>query len=339
MIRQTFALASILAVSCPVTALAWGTQGHGIINRTAAEALPASLPAFMRSRHAAYEITALGAELDNLKGSGQAWDAENDPGHFVDVNDDGSIAPGVRLDALPATREAYDTALRAAGSDQYRAGYLPYALLEGWQQLRKDFAFWRVADYRASHAPTMVDGEFAGLDRDLRGELVIHDLGVWGHFVGDASQPLHTSVHFNGWGDFPNPQNFTTARTTHAFFESTFVNRYAKRVAIAAALPSANVPAVSNVAVSQQVALAEIERYIAASEAQVVPLYRIEKAGGFASASPEAIRFADARLAAAAAELRDLATWAYEDSLNDKVGYPEQSVRDVLSGAAPPAGQ
>ncbi len=26
---------------------------------------------------------------------------------------------------------------------QYKAGYLPYSIVDGFQQLRKDFAYWR----------------------------------------------------------------------------------------------------------------------------------------------------------------------------------------------------
>jgi hypothetical protein len=42
-------------------------------------------------------------------------------------------------------REQYDTLLRAKGITQYKAGYLPYSIVDGWQQIRKDFAYWRAA--------------------------------------------------------------------------------------------------------------------------------------------------------------------------------------------------
>jgi hypothetical protein len=40
-------------------------------------------------------------------------------------------------------------------------------------------------------------------DRQIREMLTIRDLGVWTHYVGDASQPLHISIHYNGWGNYP----------------------------------------------------------------------------------------------------------------------------------------
>lgn len=339
MIRKLTVLAITASVLFTLSAskgpaLAWGGKGHLIINQVAAQALPASLPAFVRAQNAVGEIAFLGPELDNLKGSGEAWDAENDPGHYVDLRDDGSIAGVVRLGALPNSREAYDTALRAANTDQYKQGYLPYAILEGWQQLRKDFAYWRVDDYNATHGANVEQRAFAGLQRATDEALTIRDIGFWGHFVGDASQPLHTSVHFNGWGDGSNPAGYSQSRHLHAMFESDFVNKYVDRTDVSGALPAPNVPP-DPVLVSQTQAMAEIATYLSASNAAVPELYQIERRNGFANGSREAVAFAKTRLAAGAAELRDLVTWAWEDSLHESVGYPERPVQDLIHGAPP----
>ena len=40
---------------------------------------------------------------------------------------------------------------RAVGRTQYSAGYLPYSIVDGWQQLVKDLAYWRV-DVAATEA-------------------------------------------------------------------------------------------------------------------------------------------------------------------------------------------
>lgn len=52
----------------------------------------------------------MGRELDRSKGAGKTHDAERDPGHYVDLADDGSVEGIVPLDKLPATREEYDSA-------------------------------------------------------------------------------------------------------------------------------------------------------------------------------------------------------------------------------------
>lgn len=325
-------------VALPNFALAWGEKGHSLVNHVAAAALPAGLPAFMRTQAAVNEITFLGPEEDDLKGSGQEWDAENDPGHYLDVLDDGTIAGNLTLHTLPATREAYDTELRAAHTDQYRQGYLPYSLLDGWEQLRMDFAYWRADEYRAAHAATSVLRAKAASDRAIEEQLILHDAGIWGHYVADAAQPLHVTVHFNGWGNYPNPNEFSTSHRVHAFFESDFVDKFVNPDAVVKAMSPESVPAESTTLVTQAQALAAIERYLTTSSGTVTRLYEIEKAGGFDRGSPEAVSFVTARLAFGASELRDLIAWAWNDSINEKIGYPAQPVRDILNGAPPPAG-
>lgn len=301
------------------SALAWGTKGHEIINHLAAASFPKGLPAFLRSSHALYAITYLGPELDRLKGAGRAWDADYDPGHYLDLLDNGTV-DGLPLTALPPTREAYDTALRARGSDQYREGYLPYSLLEGWQQLREDFAYWRVDEYRHDTQASAVDQA-----------LIIRDVGVWGHFVADASQPLHVTVHFNGWGRYPNPHGYTQSPRTHELFESVFVDQHITQSEVAALINGAEFPAPQH-KVSQSQTMAAISRYLQTTSSTVPQLYQIQKAGGFARGSAAAVHFTASRLAAGANELRELVVWAWRDSLNVKVGYPAQNVRAILSG-------
>ena len=43
-----------------------------------------------------------------------------DPGHYIDLTDDDKAMGIVPLDKLPATREAYDTQLRAGGSTRHK---------------------------------------------------------------------------------------------------------------------------------------------------------------------------------------------------------------------------
>ena len=329
---------AVLFVS-PAPALAWGTKGHEIIGQLAGSSFPAVLPSFMRTMSAQYEIMYLGPELDRLKGSGTAWDAENDPGHYIDLDDSGMIAGVVSLQKLPDSREAYDTALRAANTDQYRQGYSPYAIVEGWEQLRDDFAYWRVDNYRAAHASSAGARAEAVTNRAIDQALILRDIGVWGHFVEDACQPLHVTIHFNGWGEYPNPNGYTTSNHTHAFFESTFVNKYISAGLVRPLMkPSAITAPTALVPVPQEQVMAAVADYISGSLQAVQPLYDIEKAGGFAQGTPQAIAFTATQLARGADELRDLVTWAWFDSLNLKVGYPYQSVRDILKGLPPPKG-
>ena len=83
---------------------------------------------------------------------------------------------------------------------------------------------------------------------------------------------MHVSVHFNGWGDFPNPRA-SRPKQLHAHFEGEFVKTKPQRDAVAAGVTP--YVACKLLDPGQDAAAA------AASLAQVVPLYELEKQGGF----------------------------------------------------------
>jgi hypothetical protein len=82
------------------------------VSEIAVGALPDEIPTFLRTPGAAQTIGELGRELDRSKGAGNPHDAERDPGHYVDLSDDGHLLSGPLLSAIPATRQGYDTELR-----------------------------------------------------------------------------------------------------------------------------------------------------------------------------------------------------------------------------------
>jgi hypothetical protein len=316
-------------------ALAWGTTGHRVINLVAMRDLPSDLPPFLQTDQAVLTVEALGPEEDVLKGAGLSWDRDSDPAHYVDVGDDGTIAGRVALRRLPEDMEAYAAALAPADSDPYRAGYLPYSIADGWEQLRKDFAYWRAFDYLARHTEENEARATFTAALKLREELIIHDIGVWGHFVGDGSQPLHVSIHYNGWGKYPNPNHYTQAHI-HAPFEGEFVRDHVHADAVARLVPTGG-PRSPDHLLTQSEILTAVSEYLGLTASQVPTLYQIEKRGGFRDASPEAVDFVTARLADGARQLRDLVVLAWDDSLYESVGYPEIAVQDILSGKVTPA--
>jgi hypothetical protein len=325
-------LACVLGSAGP--AFAWGAVGHRIVNNVAVRTLPDSVPAFVRSADAIAEITTLGPEADRLKGAGRTWDGDLDPGHFLDLDDAGTIAGVLPLAKLPPTRRGFDAAIRkgrVAGvkhTDEYSVGYVPYSIVEGYEQVARDFAIWRVDSYGEQHAATPADRTSFGIDRKLREILTLRDIGYFGHFVADASQPLHITVHYNGWGDYPNPNGYTQSKDIHAKFESTFVGKHETAEGV---LPrvGAYVPAAAPI-------MARVVAYLAATASHVADVYKLEGAGAFDAATPQAIAFTADRLAAGGAMLRDLIADAWADSATEKVGYPGISVKDVESGAVVP---
>lgn len=340
------ALAGAAMVLSPHPAWAWGHTGHVKISELAAEALPREIPLFLRNPVAAWEIGELGAEADESKTTGivtsvvagrintalTVHDAERDPGHFIDLDDSGFVIGGaVPITALPPTRQAFDTAQRGAtlpaGQTQY-GGYLPYTIMDGFQQLRKDFAMWRAFKAGVETARSPGDREYFVTHLALREQLIVRDIGYWSHFVADASQPMHVSVHFNGWGNFANPNGYTNA-PIHAPFEGSFVRNFVDFDAVRAQMRAYTDRGVTTI--EQRVPL-----YLQETLSEVVPVYLAAKNSNndnYATAQPLEVAIVTRQLAAGASELRDEIVDAWRQSTLVTVGFPLVTVSDVESGA------
>jgi hypothetical protein len=319
---------ALVVTAAPGAALAWGNTGHRIIGETAIAALPAELPAFLHTPQAALDVGEYSREPDRLKGAGKLFDNEHSPAHFVDLGDDGKIFGGPALSALPPLREDYDTALRAVGQDSWKAGYLPYSILDSYQRLAKDFAYWRVLKAAEANPKWKAHRAWFTADRRRREALILADAGQLSHFVGDGSQPLHVTIHFNGWGaDQPNPQGFSNARL-HGPFESDLVQANVTRQMVKAKVAP---PKPVTGPLEKHVA-----DYLAATGALVIPFYEMEKAGGMAPGDPRGVALAAQQIAVGASELRDLIADAWRVSATQTVGWKPVSVADVEAGRVDP---
>jgi hypothetical protein len=325
MTRRSPWVLALLAVLVPAQALAWGATGHRLLGEAAVRALPRELPAFVRTPQAIADVGELSREPDRSKGAGKPHDSDRDPGHFVDASDDGTVLGGPRLAALPATRAEYEAALRAVGSDSWKAGYLPYSIVDRWQQLMHDFAYWRVLSSALADRRSAPHRAWLTADRRRREAMILEDIGALSHFVGDGSQPLHVTLHYNGWGEGPNPDGYTQARI-HAPFESELVRSSVRLSDVARGMTPLRL---CRCAVEQRTA-----DYLVETSRRVVPLYRLEKAGGFASGDPRGVRFAAEQLARGASELRDMITEAWRASADHPVGWKPVSPADVAAGRA-----
>ena len=339
---------ALLALAASTTALstgqafAWGHAGHVGISTLAIQNLPSDLPAFVRGASPAQFIGELGAEADESKTTGvllnatgtstsrTAHDAERDNGHFIDFDDNGfALGGGVALSALPATREAFDTAVRAgtnpSGQDQYTVGYLPYQMLDGFQQVRKDFGMWRAMQAGLASATTPSDIAYFRYQISIRQQLTLRDIGYWSHFVADASQPMHVSVHYNGWGNYPNPRGYTTAGI-HSPFEGAFVRNFVDFTTLTIR-PYTDRGTTTNER--------RVPAYLAETLAQVIPTYEAELNSGhdgYKTRQPLEYAIVSQQVAAGAAELRDQIVDAWNQSTNITVGFPLVRVDDAIAG-------
>ena len=325
--RPLLAFAALLmAAGAAGPALAWEDVGHRWIGTLAMQALPATLPAFLRTPEAARDVGEWAREPDRSRGAGRTHDQDRDPGHFADVDDAGKLLGGPTLDHMPVTRAEYEKQLQAAGTDGWRAGYLYYNLVEGWQQLVKDFAYWRADAYGEKAATDPAHKAWLREDRVRREKQLIFELGYWSHFVGDGSQPLHVTYHYNGWGNFPNPKGYTTERI-HSAFEGDFVIHNLKIEGVRAAMrPPADCGSCDISAMSGA--------YLANTHQYVETVYQMWKDGELKDGNPKGTAFVTARVADGAAELRDMVVAAWNVSGKMVVGYPGVAAADVETGKA-----
>ena len=253
-------------------AFGWASTGHRLIGRLGVAALPAELPAFLKTPGVIASMGELSREPDRSRGAGQPHDEDLDPGHFIDLTDDGHVLGGPMITDMPRNRDAFSIAVHANGSDLHKSGWLYYNMIDGYEQLTKDFGYWRIAVVGEKRGATPAERTWYAGDRALRELIIVRDLGYWSHFIGDASQPMHASIHYNGWGDYPNPHGYTQEHI-HGPFEGTFVHDNLTEDSVRAAMPAA-------VACAKPVGQCMAE-FLLASQAKVEPLYALWTAGGF----------------------------------------------------------
>ena len=315
------------AIASSGHALAWGATGHRMIGVAAMSTLPSDMPDFLRDPGAATKVGELSREPDRWKGTGRVHDNERDGAHYVDLGDDGLVTGGPALTALPATRELYDATLRAVGTDSWKSGWLPYSIVDGWEQLAKDFAYLRVDVWAATSDPDIGHRAWFAADLAERRQLILRDIGALSHYVGDGSQPLHVSVHHDSWGNFPNPENFTQGRF-HATFEGAFVQGNVTQAEVTGA--------VGPLGDCHCEIMKGVTAYLATTNTLVAPLYRLHQQHGFETGDPRGRAFAIARLGAGATELRDLIALAWRLSPNPSVGYPAATAADIIAKGGDP---
>jgi hypothetical protein len=324
--------------------LAWDYEGHHAINQMALAALPSDF---------GIQLTpALQDRIAFLAGEPDRWrnmpdlplKQYNGPDHYIDLEDlklydlTPETLPIMRYDfvtdivkARLAHPERFPAIDPDKDADHTRelAGFLPWAITENYEKLKSDFTVFKVMK---NHGGT--PEEIANAQADC-----IYVMGVMGHFVGDGSQPLHTSKYFNGWDPNDNPNGFTTRTTFHAWIDGGYfkkiggikVDKLISQIQPATAIPNAD---------DQQAFFQSIVNYLVDQNKFVTPLYQMDKDGeltGVGDKGMQAEPFLEGQLVKGAQMLGDIWLTAWQQSPDDDTYLERQLEQRNAAAAAAPA--
>lgn len=292
--------ALLLPTLVPATALAWGGRGHSVIAAAAIDTLPEDGPPFLKRQR---DYIAASASTPD------SWRSESEP--FLKIDEDPNHGWFREQFAFmhnpPRSRYAFVLALyqerqRIAASDPELAqrmnvrwtGTLPYAAIEGYQRLVANFRQWRATQARGEST--------AFLEQSCA-----FYAGWLAHYLGDGAQPLHASIHHDGWQG-PNPHGYTRDPGIHGRFES----RYVDMIGLSERDLSTRYGAPGH----QQGDVFElILAFLDQSNARVEQIYRLDKRGAYSDPRDhEARESVYVSAAAGAGLLRDLIYRAWRES-------------------------
>lgn len=293
------ALALVLLLACSRTLTAWGPTGHRIVSRAAVSALPGDVPAFV-----AQQIDWIGARAitpDTYRSASEPFiKMAEDPSHTWHMEQVAFLKaiPRSRIEFVQAV---YDEHTRLVKTDPTGAalmnvtgtGMLPYTTIEVYERLKVTFRTWR------EQARTPQAARFAELDAAFY-------VGWLSHYIADAAQPLHTSIHHDGWrGD--NPKRYTRDGAIHWAFENDFVDL----IAVGERDLQSRMAPAGTVADPFSAILAHLAR----AHTRVEQVYRLEQSGALKDMGhAEARELVRACLTDATTMLRDLVYTAWVSS-------------------------
>lgn len=281
-------------------AFPWGPEGHEYINKSAAVKAPAGVadfPSFFQSQESIEIITYNGLEPDRWKRSrGYARGKGHGLAHYISLD---------RVEDLPVARDHIIAIqmYQEKGLNSRVVGLLPYYIIETYEKLRISFSEYReLVRLGSGTKPVEVN--------------ILYYAGL-GHYVGDGSQPLHTTAHHHGWLG-ANAKGHAIDEGIHQRFEVEFV----RKIKAEDFLETIKTPSRLHNPFS------EIIAYLKKTHSHMEKVYELDKAGAFSKPTPESLQFVRERLAAASQMLVNLWYTAWlESERPDRRNVVRQSVK------------
>ncbi len=234
----------LLPILIAPAAHAWGRDGHMLINKLAAENLPADVPYFLRNGNGVDVMEWMGPEPDRWKqrDAEPSWSPPNPP-----TTSSTTSGPSMEQQAAPLEVKTASTATTSPASAMTSSatspppfpstlrsrpsrtvGFQPWQVEEVWQRLKSRLprvpqAHRRQRRHRARPGRHSLRRRLA---RPLRRRRL----------------PAPAQHHqYNGWTG-PNPNHYTTDHKIHAQFESIFVSADIKPADVAPLVAAAQPP-------------------------------------------------------------------------------------------------
>jgi hypothetical protein len=298
--KTSSAILLLAALGIPQAAFPWGTRAHAVIDHTAVDTLPDDGPVFLK-KYADY-IAGSASIPDTWRQSSEPFSKiEEDPNHgwFREQFAFMKTVPRSRYEFVIALYQEY---LRIEKSDPEDAkrmnvrwtGTLPYAAAEVYGHLVADMRLLRRA--RAE-----------GKDSAFLEQTCAFYVAWMGHYIGDGSQPLHDTIHHDGWQG-PDPNGYTRDPKIHGRFESQYVD--------AIGLTETDIlPRIGKPGHLQGDVFDLILAHLDEAGSHVEEIYKLDKRNAFADVYDEEAReMVYSRTAAGARMLRDLVYRAWLES-------------------------
>lgn len=325
-IFRLFGLTALAFIAFAPAAEAWDYEGHRAVNRIALASLPPEFPAFVREPAAAERIAWLSSEADRWRSAPDLPARHcNAPDHYLDIE----YLAMAGLDAATVSSFRYEFAVQfARGREAHAQKFAPIDPAQNADRTREwpGFLPWTIAEYfgklRGNFARLKVLEELGAPDEIAQAQAsIVEIMGIMGHFVGDAAQPLHTTMHHNGWVG-PNTANYTTWRGFHSWIDSGFINGAKIDLApLAAQAQPAKLLPIEPRADGRDPMFAHALAFIQEQHQLVEPLYQLEAAGKLrAENSPPdagAVDFIKARVCTAGQMLGNLWLTAWRTAAPD----------------------
>jgi hypothetical protein len=234
--KKTITLLCLALLNLP-PAGAWGVRGHTVANLAAVEGIPQDGPAFLKVQEA--YIGHLGTIPDTWRSFTEPYLRISEDANHGWYTEGFDFIPNPPHSRTEFILRVYDEYLRVRTADPDRAkllnirytGLQAYSIIEGYERMKAGMRLYRAVDdpsqARASLAPTYAAispllGNADQVKSMLATDIAFY-MGWLGHYVADAAQPLHNSIHHDGWsGD--NPKGYTRDPQIHGRFESRYVD-------------------------------------------------------------------------------------------------------------------